>query len=85
MPGTLASMVGGALTVLTLYLLGILEITPEQRIGQLTKFRPYYLLELDPFLWGLLASSLCGIFVSLCTRPPDEKLVSKMFDAEPAA
>ncbi len=85
MPGTLAGMVGGALTVLTLYLLGILEITPEQRIGQLTKFRPYYLLDFDPFVWGLLTSSVCGILVSLFTRPPDEKLVSKMFDVEPAA
>ncbi len=81
-PGLLASMLGGALTVLSLYLLGILEITPEQRFGQLTKFRPYYLLDFDPFLWGLLVSGVCGVLVSLCTRPPDEKLVSKMFDVE---
>ena len=80
--GVLASMCGGALTVLSLYLLGILGIMPAQPFGQLTKFHPYYLLNVDPFLWGLLASGSCGIIVSLLTTPPDAKLVSKMFDAE---
>ena len=84
-PGILASMLSGAVTVLSLYLLGILEITPEQRFGQLTKFRPYYLLDFDPFLWGLLASGLCGIVVSLLSTPPDERVVSKMFDVEEPA
>lgn len=77
-------MVGGASTVLTLYMVGIFEKTPEQRIGQLTGFRPYYLCEVDPFLWGVLVSALCGILVSLLTTPPDRSLVSKMFDKEPA-
>ena len=81
-PGVLASMIGGASTVLTLYLLGILEKTPEQRIGQLTSFRPYYLCDVDPFLWGVLVSALCGIGVSLLTTPPDKALVSKMFDRD---
>jgi len=82
--GVLSSMVGGASTVLTLYMVGIFEKTPEQRIGQLTGFRPYYLCEVDPFLWGVLVSALCGILVSLLTTPPDRSLVSKMFDKEPA-
>lgn len=84
-PGVLAGMVGGASTVLSLYLLGILEKTPEQRIGQLTGFRPYYLLEFDPFLWGVLVSALCAVLVSLWTIPPDRQLISKMFDREPVA
>lgn len=81
--GVLASMIGGASTVLSLYMLGIFERTPEQRIGQLTGFRPYYLCEVDPFLWGVLVSALCGIGVSLLTSPPDKSLISKMFDREP--
>lgn len=81
-PGVLAGMVGGASTVLSLYLLGILELTPPQRIGQISLFRPYYLLELDPFVWGVLVSGLCSIIVSLVTMPPDKALLSKMFDKE---
>lgn len=81
-PGVLASMIGGASTLLSLYLLGIFEKTPEQRIGQLTAFRPYYLFDFDPFLWGVLVSGLCGIIVSLLTSPPDKALLSKMFDKE---
>ena len=83
--GILSSMIGGASTVLTLYLLGIFGVMPAQPFGQLTKFHPYYLLNVDPFLWGLLASGTLGIVVSLLTTPPDAKLVSKMFDAEPVA
>lgn len=83
-PGVFASMVSGALTVLSLYLLGILEKTPEQRIGQLTAFRPYYLFDFDPFVWGVLVSGVCGVFVSLLTTPPDKALLSKMFDKEAA-
>ena len=47
-------------------------------------FRPFYLLQLHPLLWGLSASILAGIGVSLVTTPPDEELVSKLFDAQPA-
>jgi len=37
-------------------------------------------------VWGLLVSLVVGIIVSLLTRPPDEELVSKLFDApEPVA
>lgn len=81
-PGIISSMLTGGLTVLTLYLLGIFGYTPTQPIGQLTKFHPYYLLGLDPFLWGLLASGTFGLGVSLLTTPPDPKLIAKMFDAE---
>jgi Na+/proline symporter len=84
-PGVLASMISGAGTVLALYLLGISGWLPEQRIDQLTGFRPYYLLEFHPFVWGVLFSGVCGILVSLLTTPPDKALVSKLFDKEAVA
>jgi hypothetical protein len=40
-------------------------------------------LEIDPLLWGLLASLLAGIGVSLSTAPPDEVHLSNLFDADP--
>jgi hypothetical protein len=54
-------------------------------IGQVTKFRPYYLGQLDPLLWGLCASLLAGVVVSLITAPPDAARVSRLFDAPPPA
>lgn len=83
-PGVLASMVSGASTILSLYLLGIFEKLPEQRIDQLTGFRPYYLFEFHPFVWGILVSGVCGIVVSLLTRPLEPTLIAKMFDVDPA-
>jgi SSS family solute:Na+ symporter/sodium/pantothenate symporter len=80
--GMLASMVGGATTVLSLYVIGIFGLAGEQRIGQYTGFRPYFLFDLDPLLWGLTVSLLAGITVSLATTPPDAALVSRLFDAE---
>jgi Na+/proline symporter len=80
--GMLAGMIAGAATVLSLYTIGILGLAGEQRIGQYTGFRPYFLLDLDPLLWGLGVSLLAGILVSLCTAPPEEALVSRLFDAK---
>jgi len=80
--GMLAGMVGGAATVLSLYTIGFLGLAGEQRIGQFTGFRPYFLLDLDPLLCGLAVSFLAGILVSLGTAPPDKALVSRLFDAE---
>jgi SSS family solute:Na+ symporter/sodium/pantothenate symporter len=50
-------------------------------MGIASTFRPYFLLGIDPIVWGLVASCLCGIGTSLLTAPPPEKLVSRMFDA----
>ncbi|MSR56095.1 MAG: sodium:solute symporter [Planctomycetaceae bacterium] len=80
--GMIAGMLAGACTVLVLYAMGISGWGGEQRIGQFTGFRPYFLLQLEPLLWGLAASLIAGVTVSLCTTPPDEQLVSKLFDAE---
>jgi hypothetical protein len=49
--------------------------------GKAAEFHAYELLGFEPLLWGLLSSLVVGILVSLVTTPPDEKLVSKLFDA----
>ena len=40
-----------------------------------------YLLEFEPIVWGLLTSLVVGVAISLVTRPPDEAVVSRLFDA----
>lgn len=92
--GMIAGMMSGAVTLITLYALpqirmrlleatnGSFELFTEQRFGQFTGFRPYFLMQLDPLLWGLLASAIFGVTVSLLTRPPDPGVVSRLFDAE---
>jgi sodium/pantothenate symporter len=79
--GAMAGMLGGAGTLLTLYIVGFLQ--PDPLIGPATKFRPYFLLGFDAILWGLLASLIAGVVVSLMTQPPDAALVSKLFDEQP--
>lgn len=82
-PGAIAAMLVGAGTTLGLYLIGFFGSDPM--IGPKTAFRPYFLLGIDPIVWGLLASLMAGVIVSLCTRPPESSLVSRMFDAPEAA
>ncbi|MFO1019930.1 MAG: sodium:solute symporter [Planctomycetales bacterium] len=85
--GTFASMLAGAATVLTLYILGFWypQWFPENaRIGAISSFKPLYLLGIDPIVWGLLASLIAGVLVSLITPPPAAETVSKLFDAQPA-
>jgi Na+/pantothenate symporter len=89
-PGVLAAMITGAGTALTLYLMGFDPSIPKMfgfpvngEIGQATDFRPYYLLGLDPIVWGLGISMVAGIGVSLLTKPPSPELISKLFDAQP--
>ncbi len=76
--GVVAAMVSGALTCLVLLVVGY--NLPDSLLGPKTTFRSYYLLELEPIIWGLLVSAIAGVGVSLLTRPPDEKLVTKMFE-----
>jgi SSS family solute:Na+ symporter/sodium/pantothenate symporter len=83
MAGTIAGMVTGAGSVLCLYVCGFLGIGGDPLIGPVTSFRPYYLLGLDPILWGLAGSLVAGVLVSLVTPPPDPGIVSAMFDARP--
>ncbi len=81
-PGALAAMLAGSGTQVVLYLLG--PVTPDSMIGAETSFRPFYLLGMEPMIWAVAASAIAGIVVSLATAPPDEELVSKLFDAQEA-
>jgi Na+/proline symporter len=83
--GVLAAMLGGAVTVTTLYLIGFSLGDPG--IGNATKLRPYFLLGLEPLLWGVIVSATLGVVVTWLSPPTDEKLVAKFFEAtpEPAA
>jgi SSS family solute:Na+ symporter/sodium/pantothenate symporter len=90
--GAIAAMAGGALTTLGLYLigtfgtgaLGLDGILPDtSMIGPANELRPYYLLGLDPCVWGLVASLVAGVLGSLATPPPDPARVSLLFDAQP--
>ncbi|MEY3457306.1 MAG: hypothetical protein RL215_463, partial [Planctomycetota bacterium] len=80
--GVFSGMLAGAATVLTLYLCGILQLQPDQKIGAISGFRPWFPLGLDPLIWGLLANSFFATTVSLCTSPPSPQLVSRLFDRQ---
>jgi sodium/pantothenate symporter len=86
-PGMLAAMIAGGMTMIGLYITGFCLAFSgyDQLIGSATKFRPYFLLGLDPIVWGLLSSAVAGIVLSLCTNPPDSARVSRLFDAQSAA
>jgi SSS family solute:Na+ symporter/sodium/pantothenate symporter len=77
--GVLAAMLAGAGTCLVLLLIG--SQMDDPMIGPATNFRCRCPLGFEPIVWGLLVSLLTGVGVSLCTRPPDPALVSRMFDA----
>jgi SSS family solute:Na+ symporter/sodium/pantothenate symporter len=67
--GAMAAMLGGVVTVLALYLLGLLRGT-DPGIGEKSNFFPIYLFGVAPFVWGLLVSMVLGVVVSLAdTRP----------------
>lgn len=72
--GALAAMLCGSGTILLLLLVGWLT-SPT---GEL---KPLALLGMDPMVWGVLASAAGGVFVSLISQPPDDALVSRLFDA----
>jgi Na+/pantothenate symporter len=83
-PGMVAALLSGAGTMLGLYYLGGVLGWGTALIGESTKFRPYFLLGLDPLIWSLAVSLVAGVGVSLLTRTCDEALLSKYFDAEPS-
>ena len=70
-----------ATTVLAQQILGWLGNDPL--IGAAGLFRPYYILGVDPIIWGLLASVIGGVGVSLLSRPPSPELVKRFFDVRP--
>jgi SSS family solute:Na+ symporter/sodium/pantothenate symporter len=78
--GTIAAMLAGAATALSLNLAG-LYVAYAKKIS----FAPYMLLGFEPIVWGLGVSLVLGIVVSLLSRPPSEEQISQLFDAaEPA-
>jgi SSS family solute:Na+ symporter/sodium/pantothenate symporter len=81
-PGVFAAMLIGTGVVLVLYALGIVFGLADPKLGPPTRFRPYFLLGLEPIVWGLLASLVAGVVVSLRTQPPDASVVSKLFEAQ---
>jgi SSS family solute:Na+ symporter/sodium/pantothenate symporter len=76
--GTIAAMLAGAAASSALNLTGLVIAI---RAGRASEFHAYELLGLEPLIWGLVSSLVVGILVSLATQPPDERLVSKLFDA----
>ncbi len=84
--GALAAMLAGSATMLTLFATGWILAWRgyDPLIGPATSFRPYYLLGLEPIVWGLAASLTAGVGVSLITTPPCPDLVRSLFDT-PAA
>ncbi|MCY2962948.1 MAG: sodium:solute symporter [Planctomycetota bacterium] len=80
--GMISSMLGGAGTMVMLYILGS-QGFGEQNIGAASAFRPYFLLGVDPLIWGLAVSLIAGVAVSLITTPPPAETVSRLFDVEP--
>jgi sodium/pantothenate symporter len=77
--GSISAMLAGGGASLALNLIGLWRAF--QDTGQFANFQPLYLAGLDPLLWGLLASAIVGIVVSLATEPPEPRLISKLFDA----
>lgn len=56
---------------------------PDPMIGIADPFRPYFILGVDPILWGLLVSLIASIAVSLLTTPPEPHRLARFFDARP--
>jgi SSS family solute:Na+ symporter/sodium/pantothenate symporter len=77
--GVLAAMAAGAGSVLALFVAGWLGA--NSGTGMATAFAPYYLLGVEPVVWGLVASAFAGIGVSLITQPPDDQLIERLFES----
>jgi Na+/proline symporter len=83
-PGVIAAMLTGSITMLGLYGRGWWMAWQglDQGYGLATSFRPYFFAGLEPIVCGLIASTTAGVFVSLTTSPPDERLISWLFDRQ---
>ena len=83
--GALAAMLAGSAVMLGLFATGWVLAWQgfDPMIGQATRFRPYYLLGFEPIVWGLAASLLAGVGVSLATSPPPRELVGRLFEVMP--
>jgi Na+/proline symporter len=54
---------------------------PAQTIGMAKGFKPIFIMGFEPVVWGLLTSAICGVGVSLVTKPPREEHLVQFFDA----
>ncbi len=70
--GAIASMLGGFLVYMGLYLAGFILYGGTS---------PVRLLGLDPLIWGFLASLLAAMIVTYLTPPPPEQIVARFFYA----
>ncbi len=70
--GAMSAMLSGVGVNVALYAIGL---------AMFREFKPFPLLSIDPIVWGMGVSLLVGVVVSLCTRPPEARLVSRLFDA----
>lgn len=80
--GVAAGMVSGAAVVLLLYVCGIMGWSPEQKVGATGGFKPWFLLGLEPLIWGLLMSTTSAVLVSLLTKPLAAEHISRLFDRQ---
>ncbi len=80
--GVGAAMLSGAITMIAFYVAGMLQASPPQ-IGPEGGLRPYYLMGMEPLVYGVLVSAVIGVVVSLSTSPPPAEIVSPLFDAPP--
>lgn len=61
------------------------RLGPDPMIGVASAFRPYFLFGLDPILYGLAASAIIGVTVSLLTKPLSEDHLQQVFDGHPVS
>lgn len=78
--GALAAMFAGFGMTVLLLVIGLQ--TSDPLIGTASAFRSYYMLGLEPIVWGLIASGTAGVVVSLLTPPPNEKHVRSLFEQQ---
>ncbi|MCS6849603.1 MAG: hypothetical protein NZ700_00360 [Gemmataceae bacterium] len=91
--GILAGMLAGFGVLVAGYALGWLDAAdlpwsednlawlPGWGEPRLDKFAPLYAGGVDPLLWGLLASAVAGIGISLLTKVDEEQAAKYFFDA----
>jgi sodium/pantothenate symporter len=77
--GVLAGMLGGGITVFTLYVIGW-TVGGE---GRPDRFAPYYLFGFDPLVWGFCVSLTLCVAGSWLTKPEPAQ-VAKYFPPAPA-
>ncbi|MBI2478313.1 MAG: sodium:solute symporter, partial [Planctomycetia bacterium] len=71
--GAMSAMLAGAGMSLTLLIAG--SIASDPLLGPATRFRSFYLLGLEPVIWGLLASLVAGVLA--CSAKVDADVIRR--------